>query len=653
MKRGIVAGIAACAMVMGVFAAVAPTPADANPGQDRGASAGYIIVLEDGFAPGSVAAEHAQAHGAEVGHVYENVLGGYSAHLPEAAVAAIENDPRVRYVNEDREVWTLHHQCGHSGGPPNNGPFECDVHGSVTDDHDDAIEGATVELEGTDWDATTDADGAYRIEDVDAGDYTITASADGHESQSEELAVSDDDVEVDFTLAADDDADNGDEPEPDTYTISGTVTDAATDEAIAGADVTLHEGENGDAVDDDETGNDGGFTFADVEKGDYTVTADADGYESNSTAVEVSDADVLDVEIELTATDDDDNGDDEQDPDVATVPWGVDRIGALDVHDEHTGAGVSIFIIDSGIEVDHPDLEDNIADDGHFAAETCTESSGPGGGPFASPDVECHEDWDDDNGHGTHVAGTAAATSTDEVLGVAPAATLHAVKVLDDGGSGTTSGVIAGVDHVAGEAEEADAPVVANMSLGGGGSKDGVCDEEGYHDGNDSYYEAICEATNEGVVFAVAAGNSGEDADDTVPAAYSDAVMTISATSCELDGNDEDQDCQEGTDGWASFSNYGDAVTIGAPGVDILSTWVNAEYHVGSGTSMASPHAAGAAALLLGTGEIGAEGYEAFAAIQGLLVDNAEDTDSWQENDNHDEGFLNVPAALEAVTGGD
>ncbi|MDT8450860.1 MAG: S8 family serine peptidase, partial [Wenzhouxiangellaceae bacterium] len=305
-----------------------------------------------------------------------------------------------------------------------------------------------------------------------------------------------------------------------------------------------------------------------------------------------------------------------------TVPWGVDRIGALTA--SNTGAGVHVYVIDTGIDADHPDLAANIGNG--FAATTCK--------------GKCGADWDDDNGHGTHVSGTIGAIDNDiAVVGVAPDVTLHAVKVLSKSGSGSFSGIIAGVDWVAGEVAARGAPAVANMSLGGGGSKSGTCTDSGFT-GSDNLHRAICNAKNIGVVFAVAAGNEGADAAGSVPAAYDDAVVSVSATNS---GDD-----------WPSWSNWGDdaaawtsqnsaPVAIAAPGVAIPSTWNDGATNTISGTSMASPHVAGALALWLGGSAQGA-GASAFNNGRNALLSGAESTASFSNTSGnpHSEDFLDA-----------
>lgn len=317
------------------------------------------------------------------------------------------------------------------------------------------------------------------------------------------------------------------------------------------------------------------------------------------------------------------------------VPWGVNRIGA----DANTneGSGIHVYVIDTGIDSDHADLQANIGNG--YAVETCKGR-------------DCHYAWDDDHDHGTHVAGTVGAIQNGiDVLGVASQVTLHAVKVLSKAGSGTRSGVIQGIDWVANETRSLGVPTVANMSLGGSGSKSGSCSDSGFA-GTDTYHEAICNAKNAGVVFVVAAGNDGADAEAAVPAAYDDAVITVSATTCTV----TDNKCGSGSDTWTGWSNWGDGsaawtanvsapVAIAAPGASILSTKRGGGTTTMSGTSMASPHGAGAAALFLSSNAQTASG-SAFSNTRSALLSGAESTSGWANGTGnpHDEDFLSAGA---------
>lgn len=232
------------------------------------------------------------------------------------------------------------------------------------------------------------------------------------------------------------------------------------------------------------------------------------------------------------------------------IPYGIKRINGQ--HKTYSGSNV-VYIIDTGIELDHPDL--NVSTTGSYNAFT----KGKDGSTVR-----------DFNGHGTHVAGTVGAKDNDfGVIGVAPNVPVIPIKVLDSRGSGSLSGVIAGVDHVANVAKTGD---VANMSLGGGVSS--------------SLDAAVIRLANKGVKVAVAAGNSGADANGTSPARVNHAnVFTVSAMNA--------------SDVFASFSNFGNPpIDCCAPGVGVNSTWIGKSYNTISGTSMAAPHVA---AMLLFT----------------------------------------------------
>jgi len=265
-----------------------------------------------------------------------------------------------------------------------------------------------------------------------------------------------------------------------------------------------------------------------------------------------------------------------------TLPFGIQRVdayhpAALDAQEAgFTGAGVRIGVLDTGIDLDHPDLT--------VDPELGINCMGPG-----APE--------DGHGHGTHVAGTSAAIAGNDlgVIGIAPDATVVPVKVLDDSGVGTDATVICGVDYLTGLASDGDPTndvLVANMSLGEESSNVGDCNDGGLH-------EAICESIVAGVTYVVAAGNSSIDTAGFVPAAYPE-VITVSAIS-DLDGEPGGLGgcfffiCD---DGLAFFSNYGTVVDVTAPGYNVYSTWKDGGYSTNSGTSMAAPHVAGVVALV-------------------------------------------------------
>ena len=263
---------------------------------------------------------------------------------------------------------------------------------------------------------------------------------------------------------------------------------------------------------------------------------------------------------------------------LQSLPTGINRIDAEGLSNK--GAGVSVAVIDTGIQLSHPDLRTNIV-----GGRNCSTGSS----------------FNDGNGHGTHVAGTIAALDNGVgVVGVAPSAKLWAVRVLNNAGAGSWSSVICGLDFVTSKAPKNGGPItVANLSLGGGGASDNNCGNSN----NDALHKAICRARDAGVTIVVAAGNSGANAANFIPAAYNDAVITVSALadSNGVLGGGGPSTPYGADDTFASFSNWGTPVDIGAPGVSIYSTWIKNGYKSISCTSMASPHVAGAAALYIAT----------------------------------------------------
>lgn len=280
--------------------------------------------------------------------------------------------------------------------------------------------------------------------------------------------------------------------------------------------------------------------------------------------MEVSIAGPLEKIRELRATRDEQTADIQ----AQTLPTGINRIDAelsatADIDGLDNGVNADIAIIDTGVQKSHPDL--NVYRQVKFTPESSL---------------------DDKNGHGTHVAGIAAAKDNGSgVVGVAPGARIWSVKVLGANGSGRMSDIVAGVDYVRQNAASIE---VANMSLG--------CDCV-----NSALNTAITNAVNAGVVFTVAAGNSARDASTFSPANHS-AVIAVSAIADfnGQAGGGAGATCYSDVDDtFANFSNYGSVVDIAAPGVCIYSTWKGSTYSTISGTSMAAPHVAGAAALYI------------------------------------------------------
>jgi subtilisin len=238
----------------------------------------------------------------------------------------------------------------------------------------------------------------------------------------------------------------------------------------------------------------------------------------------------------------------EIDPAQAEIPWGVARVNAPAAWDYTTGQGVKVAVIDTGIDFNHPDLAPNYKG-GYNAVD-----------PAAAPL--------DDQGHGTHVAGTIAAVKDNNgVVGVAPVVDLYGVKVLDKNGSGQYSWIIAGIEWAVENRMQ-----VINMSLGGGS-------------GNEALRLVMIKAGEAGVTVVCAAGNDSGPVN--YPAKYPQAIAVSASDS---------------GDKIASFSSRGAEIAVIAPGVAINSTRKGGGYTKLSGTSMASPHVAGLAAIAIGAG---------------------------------------------------
>ncbi|MEU9991017.1 S8 family peptidase [Streptomyces sp. NPDC048045] len=232
--------------------------------------------------------------------------------------------------------------------------------------------------------------------------------------------------------------------------------------------------------------------------------------------------------------------------------WGLDRIDQADTagdgkyaYPDKAGEGVTAYVIDTGVRISHKDFAGRAA--------------------YGFDAIDNDSNADDGNGHGTHVAGTIAGTAH----GVAKKARIVAVRVLDNEGSGTTEQVVAGIDWVT---KNHKGPSVANMSLGGGA--DPALDA------------AVGKAVASGVTFAVAAGNESADAGQSSPARVPEAITVASSTK---------------DDAQSDFSNFGSVVDLYAPGSDITSDWNDSDAGTKtiSGTSMATPHVTGAAAVYL------------------------------------------------------
>ena len=286
------------------------------------------------------------------------------------------------------------------------------------------------------------------------------------------------------------------------------------------------------------------------------------------------------------------------------LPWGVNRIdaelvwngteGGTDVTGACNGTGVNVSIIDTGIQRNHPDL--NVVGGINYVV----------GSPHT---IQSNDKWDDNNGHGTHCAGIIAAIDNEiGVIGVAPGASLYAVKVLKKNGKGWISDIIAGIQWSTDNNMD-----VISMSLVGG-----------YSEG----METACNVANaSGIVVVAAAGNCGP-VEDTVlyPAKYA-SVIAASATN--------------NTDVIASFSSRGDEVELAAPGVSIYSTVLEGGYDTYSGTSMACPHVAGTAALV-----IASDATLSNVDVRQRLQDTADDLGDSGVDNLYGHGLVNASGAV-------
>lgn len=261
------------------------------------------------------------------------------------------------------------------------------------------------------------------------------------------------------------------------------------------------------------------------------------------------------------------------DEELKEIPWGVKRVNAYKAWDWTTGKNVKVGVIDTGIDYNHPDLSKNYA-----------------GGYNAVDNLQTPLD---DHGHGTHVAGTIGAIKDLKgVVGVAPDVKLYAVKVLDSSGSGRYSWIIDGIQWAVKNKMN-----VINMSLGG-------------PYGNDALKAAIDAAYKAGVVVVCAAGNDGGSVN--YPAKYPGAIAVSASNS---------------SDKIASFSSRGPEIAFIAPGVSIYSTYKGGVYKTLSGTSMASPHVAGLAALVVGMGITNPDEVKQTLIKAAVKLPNLKDTE--------------------------
>jgi len=279
---------------------------------------------------------------------------------------------------------------------------------------------------------------------------------------------------------------------------------------------------------------------------------------------------------------------------VEVLPWGIDRIDAEKVWGITTGDPIKVAIVDTGIDVKHPDLVDNLK--GGVSTVWYTTS------------------YNDDNGHGTHVAGIVAAIDNEiGVVGVGPKIDLYAVKVLDRHGSGYLSDVIEGLDWAIQNGIQ-----VVNMSLGTSADIP-------------SFHEAIQKANAAGIIQIAAAGNTGSSV--LYPAAYPE-VIAVSAT--------------DNTDTLASWSSRGPEIDLAAPGVSIYSTYKGQTYKTLSGTSMAAPHVTGTVALIIDrkTCDYNLDGICSPAEVKQRLTETAEDLGAVGKDDFYGFGLVDAEKAV-------
>jgi subtilisin len=269
-----------------------------------------------------------------------------------------------------------------------------------------------------------------------------------------------------------------------------------------------------------------------------------------------------------------------------TAPPGIRRAGGATLALAHAPATTAVAVIDSGIDLAGAELD-------AVSGTNCVKPGTPA---------------QDDNGHGTNVAGIIAARNTGKgVVGVAPGTRVYAVKVLNNRGTGTLSQFLCGIDWVAANAAALNIRT-ANMSIGGVGLSDGACGTIS----RDSEHKAICAATAAGVTFAVSAGNGGTDFKTTVPAAYPEVLTATAITDTDgLPGAKGPSSCakKELDDRTGTYSSYAvtaaaAAHTIAAPGTCVLSAGLGGKTSTYTGTSQAAPHVAGTVALCHGSGGV-------------------------------------------------
>jgi subtilisin len=284
-----------------------------------------------------------------------------------------------------------------------------------------------------------------------------------------------------------------------------------------------------------------------------------------------------------------------------TLPWGIDHIDADIAWSSARGAGVKLAILDTGGDYDHPDL--SYVGGVNFAGWLRDGSTAPA-------------QWDDKNGHGTWTSGIAAALDNDiGVVGAAPDASLWAVKVLSNSGTGWDSDIAQGIDWAIGSGMD-----VISMSLGGPGYSTALA-------------EACQDAWEAGMIIVAAAGNEGDGDPSTEELSYPAAYPTVIAVGATTQ-----------TDGLASFSNTGSFLELGAPGVSVYSTYKGGGYASYSGTSASCPHVSGVVALVLSADPGLTNGQ-----VRALLADTARDLGAAGWDAGFGYGLVDAGAAVAAA----
>lgn len=619
------------------------TDQDIIPGQ-------YIVLFKGNVAnPVRLAGELASAHGLTLRHTYQHAIKGFSAEMPEAAVAALQRNPNIQSIEQNKywyidthprlsQLWLLASAAAVKGPPPGGGgggkePFNPPSNLVAT-----ATGTSTIDLTWTD--NTTDETGFaierslgpsgpfIEIDRVAAGvtNYGDTGLAENTEYCYQVRAFKPKNKKSDTLSDPSDpacattDAVPQDPPDGDPSNLMAMAVDHQRID-LAWSDGSSNE----DGFSIERCTGAGCSNFAEIDQVGANVTSYADmglqelttyayrvrGFNGagNSNYSNVAEATTAEAPPPPPGCNDNGVHDDLSDPGL----YGITKtkanqnghwLGVRGNDPTQCGMRAEFFGIDTGVDSDHPDL--NVVEIQCFLA----------GSPGCT--------GEDDHGHGSHTAGTAAAIDggpATGVVGMAPGAKIHGYKVCNSGGSCPNDDIIAGVDAVtAFKNSNPGTATVANMSLGGGISN--------------AIDTAVRRSVNAGISFTLSAGNGAfgaclfpADAQGSSPARVGDDDINASdgsngdtkrvngaITTTSSNQNDTDVNC-----------NFGNPVTVAAPGSGIKSTWLNGGYNTISGTSMAAPHSAGAAILVLQ-----GDGTLTPTAVEQQIVN---DLDPWSTND--------------------